>query len=171
MKKFTTRKLVLAALFAALTCVATMSIRIPIYGTQGYIHPGDALVILCGVFLDPVSALLAAGIGSALADLLGGYFIYVPITFAIKGLVAFCGSQLYHGHLGASLHPQAAVAFCGVIDIVFVALGYCLCEIFLYGLPAAVASVPSNIVQGVSGLVIAFILYPLLHGAFERISA
>lgn len=168
MEKNSTRKLVLAALFAALTCVATMSIRIPIYGTQGYIHPGDALVILCGVFLDPVSALLAAGIGSAMADLLGGYFIYVPITFAIKGLIAFCGSQFWHSHLGA-LHPQAAVAFCGVIDIVFVASGYCLCEIFLYGLPAAITSVPSNIVQGISGLIIASVLYPLLHKALERI--
>ncbi|MCC8067882.1 MAG: ECF transporter S component [Clostridiales bacterium] len=165
MNKNATKKLVLAALFAALTCVATMSIRIPIYGTQGYIHPGDALVILCGVFLDPVSALLAAGIGSALADLLGGYFIYVPITFAIKGLIAFCSSQLYHGHLGTHLHPQAAVAFCGIIDIIFVALGYCLCEIFLYGFPAAIASVPSNIVQGISGLIIASVLYPLLRKA------
>lgn len=41
-------------------------------------------MILCGVFLDPVSAFLAAGIGSCMADLLGGYFIYVPITFVIK---------------------------------------------------------------------------------------
>ena len=83
-ERFSTKKLVLSALFAALACVATMSIRIPTPGTGGYIHPGDAIVILCGVFLDPVSAFLAAGIGSCMADLLGGYFIYVPITFVIK---------------------------------------------------------------------------------------
>lgn len=34
------KKLILAALFAALSCVATMSIRIPTPGTGGYIHPG-----------------------------------------------------------------------------------------------------------------------------------
>ena len=55
-ERFSTKKLVLSALFAALACVATMSIRIPTPGTGGYIHPGDAIVILCGVFLDPVSA-------------------------------------------------------------------------------------------------------------------
>ena len=63
-ERFSTKKLVLSALFAALACVATMSIRIPTPGTGGYIHPGDAIVILCGVFLDPVSAFLAAGIGN-----------------------------------------------------------------------------------------------------------
>ena len=40
-----TKKIILAALFAALTCAATMSIRIPTPGTGGYIHPGDAIVI------------------------------------------------------------------------------------------------------------------------------
>ena len=96
-----TKKIVMTALFAALACVATMSIRIPTPGTGGYIHPGDAIVILCGVFLDPVSAFLAAGIGSCMADLLGGYFIYVPITFVIKGLVAFSASHVC-GRLRAS---------------------------------------------------------------------
>ena len=43
--KVNTKKLILAALFAALSCVATMSIRIPTPGTGGYIHPGDAIVI------------------------------------------------------------------------------------------------------------------------------
>ena len=32
------KKIVMAALFAALACVATMSIRIPTPGTKGYIH-------------------------------------------------------------------------------------------------------------------------------------
>ncbi len=40
------KKIIMTALFAALACVATMSIRIPTPGTGGYIHPGDAIVIL-----------------------------------------------------------------------------------------------------------------------------
>ena len=89
------KKLILAALFAALSCVATMSIRIPTPGTGGYIHPGDAIVILSGVILGPVWGFLAGGIGSALSDLIGGYFVYVPITFMIKGLVALAAGLLY----------------------------------------------------------------------------
>lgn len=72
----TLKKLVMAALFAALACVATMSIKIPTPGTSGYIHPGDAIVILAGVFSDLHGDSLAGGIGSAMADLLGGYFVY-----------------------------------------------------------------------------------------------
>ena len=37
------KKIIMTALFAALACVATMSIRIPTPGTGGYIHPGDAI--------------------------------------------------------------------------------------------------------------------------------
>ena len=91
----TLKKLVMAALFAALACVATMSIKIPTPGTSGYIHPGDAIVILAGVVLGPTWGFLAGGIGSAMADLLGGYFVYVPITFVIKGLVSLCSALLY----------------------------------------------------------------------------
>lgn len=91
----TLKKLVMAALFAALACVATMSIKIPTPGTSGYIHPGDAIVILAGVVLGPAWGFLAGGIGSAMADLLGGYFVYVPITFVIKGLVSLCSALLY----------------------------------------------------------------------------
>lgn len=163
--KDNTKKLVMTALFAALACVATMIIKIPTPGTGGYIHPGDAIVILSGIILGPVHGLLAAGIGSAMADLLGGYFIYVPITFAIKGLIALCSAYAYR--FIARKSKTLAIAAGGIIDIVLVAGGYCLCEVFLYGAPAALASVPANFIQGVGGLVLAFILYPVLTAVPE----
>jgi uncharacterized membrane protein len=90
-----TKKLVYGALFAALTCVATMSIHIPTPGTGGYIHPGDALVVLSGIVLGPVYGGFAAGIGSALADFIGGYYIYVPITFVVKFIIAAVVAVVY----------------------------------------------------------------------------
>ena len=54
--KINTKRIVMTALFAALACVATMSIRIPTPGTNGYIHPGDAIVILSGIILGIRSA-------------------------------------------------------------------------------------------------------------------
>lgn len=155
------KKLILAALFAALSCVATMSIRIPTPGTGGYIHPGDAIVILSGVILGPVWGFLAGGIGSALSDLIGGYFIYVPITFVIKGLVAFAAGLLYQKVGKNQKSRYIAVILGGVADIILVAGGYFVCEFFIYGAGAA-ASIPANIIQGVGGLVISCILYPIL---------
>ena len=72
------RKLVLAALLAALTAVATMIIRIPT-PTQGYIHLGDGMVLICGILLGPGLGALAAGIGSMMADLIGGYMAWCPV--------------------------------------------------------------------------------------------
>ena len=155
------KKLILAALFAALSCVATMSIRIPTPGTSGYIHPGDAIVILSGVILGPVWGFLAGGIGSALSDLIGGYFIYVPITFVIKGLVALAAGLLYQKVGKNQKSRYIAVILGGVADNILVAGGYFVCEFFIYGAGAA-ASIPANIIQGVGGLVISCILYPIL---------
>ena len=93
------RKLVLAALLAALTAVATMIIRIPT-PTQGYIHLGDGMVLICGILLGPGLGALAAGIGSMMADLIGGYMAWVPGTFVIKALTALLGGWLYHHMAG-----------------------------------------------------------------------
>ena len=162
-----TKNLVISALFAALVCVATMTIRIPTPGTGGYIHPGDAMVILCGVFLNPAAAFLAAGVGSCMADLLGGYFIYVPITLLIKGSVALLSHYAYRRLAGHFKSPYPAVACCGLIDMALVAGGYFFCEIFLYGIGASLASVPANLIQGFGGLVIASLLFPLLYAVPE----
>ena len=151
----------MAALFAALACVATMSIKIPTPGTSGYIHPGDAIVILAGVVLGPAWGFLAGGIGSAMADLLGGYFVYVPITFVIKGLVSLCSALLYRKVGKNSKSRYIAVILGGVADIILVAGGYCLCEYFIYG-AGAFASVPAILVQGIGGLVLSAVLYPIL---------
>src|SRR5699024_10528955 len=110
------KKVVMTALFAALTCAATMSIRIPTPGTGGYIHPGDALVILSGVILGPAYGFLAGGIGSALSDLLGGYFLYVPITMIIKGLVALVSGLIYQKLSKNQKLRYPAVAMGGVAD-------------------------------------------------------
>jgi len=167
------KKMVMAALFAAFACVATMSIRIPTPGTGGYIHPGDAVVILAGVILGPVWGAAAAGIGSAMADLVGGYFFYVPVTFMIKGAVALIAGVVYRKLGRTPKSRYAAVVLGGVGDIILVAGGYFLCESMVYGTAAAAASVPANLVQGIGGLVMGAALYPLLlavpdirHGAY-----
>ena len=49
----------------------------------------------------------------------------------------------------------------GITDIVLVAGGYFICEFFMYG-AAAAASIPANLIQGVGGLIIFLVLYPIL---------
>lgn len=161
MKNKKTQMIVLTALFAALTCTATMIIRIPTPGTGGYIHPGDALVILCGLILGPGYGFLAAGLGAALSDLIGGYTLYVPATFIIKGLVACLSALLYRRLAHLPKGRFLGVVCGGAIDTVLVTGGYFCFESLIYG-SGALASVPANIIQGIAGLIIALILSPAL---------
>ena len=96
-----TKKIVMAALMAALACVATMIIKIP-SPLKGYLNLGDCIVLVSGWMLSPTYGFLAAGLGSALADVFSGYVTYAPATFVIKGvmaLVAFYGFKLLHNKL------------------------------------------------------------------------
>ena len=92
--KNTTQKIAVTALLAALTCVATMVIKIP-SPMKGYLNLGDCVVLTAGWMLSPVYGFLAAGLGSALADLFSGYVVYAPATFLIKGLMALVARFVY----------------------------------------------------------------------------
>ena len=83
MKNNATKRIVVASMLCALTCVATMVIKIP-SPLNGYLNLGDCVVLLAGWILSPVYGFLAAGLGSAAADLFSGYVVYAPATFAIK---------------------------------------------------------------------------------------
>ena len=80
------RRLVGIALLAALMAVATLVLRIPMPATEGDINVGDAVIVAGALFLGGWSAGLAGGIGSALADGLGGYVHWAPFTlFIVRG--------------------------------------------------------------------------------------
>ena len=162
-----TKHIVTTSLFAAFVCVSTMVIRIPTPSTGGYIHPGDALVIMSGIMLGPYYGFLAASIGSAMADLIGGYFIYIPITFVIKGLIAYLAGTCFKKMDKTKRSRYTAVIIGGIIDILLVSMGYLLCESFLYGFAGALTSVPANVIQGISGMILSMVLYPILFSIKE----
>jgi len=164
------KSLTLTALLAALTCVATMIIRFPT-PSFGYIHLGDSLVLLSGFLLGPVYGAFAAGIGSMFADLLSGYATFAPGTLIIKALCAFVAGTLF-----AKFHNQKFRLLIGGVTGEFIMVaGYFFYQILLlflsasatgFSLNAAVLSSASgiifNIIQGLSGIIVSSMLYPLL---------
>ena len=172
MKNASLRKIIFAALMAALTTDATMIIRIPT-PTQGYIHLGDGMVLLCGALLGPGLGALAAGIGSMLSDLFAGYMSYVPGTFVIKALTAMVGGWLYL-RLSAGADRRAVpvrVVLSGIPAEAVMVIGYFLYEMGMevaMGSNAAAAAtavavgIPMNIVQGVAGVIVCAVLLPVL---------
>ena len=152
----TTQRIVMAALLAALTCVATMIIKIP-SPLKGYLNLGDCVVLLAGWMLSPTYGFLAAGLGSALADMFSGYVTYVPATFVIKGLmalIAFYVFKLLHSKLG----NISSRIISGIVAEVVMVAGYFIFEGFLYGFGPSLVNIPANVIQGIAGLIIGTIL-------------
>lgn len=89
-KSVNVKSLCFTALMAALIFVFTYTFKIPL-GT-GYTHLGDAVIFLSIALLGSKKSSLAAGIGAALGDLVGGYAQWIAPTFFIKLImVLICG--------------------------------------------------------------------------------
>lgn len=151
-----TKRIVMAALMAALTCVATMIIKIP-SPLKGYLNLGDCIVLVAGWMLSPAYGFLAAGLGSALADIFSGYIIYAPATFLIKGLmalIAFGGYKLLSKKVGNSTSRILS----GTAAEIMMILGYYVFEGVMYGFIPSAVNIPANGVQGIAGLIIGVVL-------------
>ncbi len=149
------RALTLAALFTALTTVATLLIQIPT-PTKGYVNLGDSIV------LGPVYGAAAAGIGSAIADIVGGYVVYAPVTLVVKAAMAATSALVIRaaGKRSGSLLPRIAAAASAEVIMV---VGYALFEAVLYhSASAALLGVPANAVQGALGAAVSVAVYELV---------
>ncbi|MCC6040117.1 MAG: ECF transporter S component [Thermofilum sp.] len=99
-----------SALFGALTTLFTVVLTVYIPETRGYFNLGEAGVYLSAVVLPPPWAALAAGLGSALADVILGYYIYAPATLVIKAAEAFAASLLLRRLSGAKMGKAPGLA-------------------------------------------------------------
>lgn len=157
MKHSNTKNLVLSAIFAALTFIATTFLRIPpLFSGVGYIHFGDCLVLMCGFILGPLHGAFAAGLGSALSDIIG-FPVYAPGTLIIKALVALVAGLL----LRLFKKKTVGAVICGFIAELIMVFGYFIYETLIIpdcGFYVALSSIPGSIVQAVSGIIGAAIL-------------
>ncbi len=149
-----TKTLTVSAMLAALACVATL-INVP--SVDGYKNLGDCIVLLSGCLLGPLYGALAAGIGSALSDIILGYAYYAPATLVIKGVMALmCGYAFKKTDV--KIKPVHILVML-IAEAVMVG-GYFAYSLLIVGSEAAAAieSIPGNVLQGVVGIVGAVLL-------------
>lgn len=159
--KTATQKIVITSLFAALTCVATILIKIP-SPLNGYINLGDGIVLLAAWVLPLPYGVIAAGLGSALADVFSGYFVYAPATFVIKALMAIVAYSLYK-LFAKKIKSTVSRIFSGILAEIVMILGYYLFEGVLYGFVSSLVNIPANAVQAVAGIVIGVALITIFE--------
>ena len=143
------------ALMAAVVFVATYAVRIPMpIASGGYINIGDAPVYFAAALLGGPGGMIAAAVGSALADLSAGYVWYIIPTAVVKGLMGLvCGKLMERAGFARFL---VAAAIGGAIMVA----GYAIFETGMFNVYQALAAVPFNLVQLGCGVAVAAAFYP-----------
>lgn len=183
--KTDTRKLTMAAMFAALCYVgfAYLRIDIPVGTEKTAFHLGNVFCVLGALFLGGLWGGMAGAVGLTIADLTSGYVTSAPKTFLLKlgiGLISgLVAHKLFHLSkenrrgslaLGTALSATAGMAFNVVADPV---VGY-FYKTYVLGVPQEAAQIwvkmgaVTTLVNAVVAVIVATLLYLSLRPALER---
>jgi len=138
----------------AVVCLTTLFIRIPL-PSRGYFNFGDVAVVFAGLVLGGIISKKriiwgfgVGGLGSALADILGGFAIFSPLTLIAKGL---------EGAMAAFSSQRTAMMnyFFLLIGGALMVATYFIGEVLMpnIGYQGAVSEVIPNIIQAIGGIV------------------
>ena len=167
-EKRTALHISLIAVSAALVAVFTIAVRIPVPATAGYISLCDAAVVFVSYAFGPFTGLIAGGLGSAFADLLGGYPQFALLSFIVHGLEALLAGLLVKKN--SQSIPTMIVG--AIISIIIVCGGYLLLEtLFITTFSSALVEVPMNALQSGVGAVIGLLLYAGVRKAYRNLDA
>lgn len=147
-------------IFMAIVFIGVYFIKIPSPG--GYAHIGDSMIFLTVLFLGTKRGAIASGVGAAIADILGGYMVWVIPTLVFKGVMAYVmGTLITKKAFG--LHGRALWIVSAIIGGIAQSIGYTIVRAFVYGPAIAVASIAGLAFQVISGVIIALVLSEALR--------
>lgn len=145
-------ELALSGVFTALVCLLTMYVQVQIIPAKGgLVHIGNVPLFFAAAFFGKKVGALCGGLGMALSDLLTPWAIYAPISLIVVGAMGFVfGAIVNKKPTLVRLIPAAAAALAIKLG------GYYIGEMILYrSFALPLASIPGNIIQIVTGAVIA----------------
>lgn len=171
MHRINTKRMILNALMVALVFIATKLTTIPGPVPPGYINLGDAVIIIAAVLFGGRTGMIAGAIGSALADLASFAYIYIPITFIVKGLEGLIIGVISNkkGNSDNQKKNMFIVFLASIIGAFEMVAGYFVAEAYILGFidktlgfSAAVTSLPFNTAQGIVSVAVGYSLTLLL---------
>jgi uncharacterized membrane protein len=163
---FDAKTVALMAVLTAVTTALTMVVRIPFALTKGYITLADVGVLFAGFALGPMVGLIAGGLGTGLADAIGGYPQWMVASFVIHGLQGLVAG--YIGHR-AKL-PRMILGF--LVGAIIMVVGYFLVSAFVfgYGVGPSLTDGLGNIGQAIAGGLIGIPLVFAVRKAYPPIN-
>ncbi len=173
-KTLSTRWVALNGVMIAVVFLATRFVSIPGPVAPGYINLGDSMIMLAAILLGNPGAMIIGAFGSALADLAYGAFVFIPVTFIVKGLEGLVIAAIYnraHPIFGirpkSNGHMKRLVAV--IAGAVVMVAGYFVSELYLlrmvddaFGWSFAVSELPFNLIQGFASCIVGYILSTVL---------
>lgn len=174
-KTISTKQIVLVALLAALTCAGSfLRIKVPsVVGTSAF-HLGNILCALSGILLGPWLGGLAAGLGSAIYDMLDPVYISECwLTFLMKGaygLVAGLIIRCRTNRWGYGKATVAAVAGAVTYALLYLSKTFFYSGMLMHGLTADAAwiTVIEKLPATTFNAVVAIVGAPLLAVALRK---
>lgn len=160
MGKMNTKDIAKCGLMAALTFIFTYTFKIP--SPNGYTHLGDCFILIAVLILGKEKGAVAGGIGASLADLIGGYMVWVVPTFFIKAIMAYIMGIIVENILpNVKFNYIIGASLGGVVQIIL----YTLVKIPIFGLPYAITRLPGLVVQTVVAIVLSIVIISVLNKA------
>ncbi len=153
-----TKKIAITGLLMAIICITTMFFKIPIPG--GYAHIGNAFIFLACFVLDKRDSTIACGVGSAMADLLGGWYMWIIPTLIIKSIMGFVIALLMSKTFNIKGFKTAFALIMGTVVMV---IGYVVSGIIIMdSFAASLTQVPGLVLEDIVGIVIFYIVGAML---------
>ena len=157
-------RIALVAVLIALTAVFTLLIRVPT-PAKGYVNLSDVAITFAALSFGPWVGLVAGGVGTALADLLGGFAPFAPLTLVAHGVQGLVIGWICRRN--RSLPVMIAAWAAGALVMVG---SYLVGEGLIYtGWPPALAEAPLNAFQALVGGVVGIPLVIAVRRAFPQV--
>lgn len=155
--KLSTREVCEVAVMSAVVFLATFVPKIPI--PLGYAHLGDAAIFLIAMKYSRRVGILSACIGSALADLIGGFALWILPTIIIKAVMT---------EIFLRLDKVQFILAVGLACL-WMAIGYTIFGAILYeSIEAGLTSFPGLFVEGLLNLAVTIFISFSSWKFFER---
>ncbi len=156
----------ISALMIALTTVFTLLVRVPVPATGGYINLSDVAITFSALTFGPLVGFLAGGIGAGLADVLGGYAQWAPLTLLAHGV-----EGLIIGYIGYN-RDITKMTVGWLFGGLFMVFAYFLGEATIMGIgwAGALQEIPGNLFQMLAGGAVGIPLVQVVRRAFPQVA-
>lgn len=140
-----TKKLTTLAILTALTTALSLLFVLPVPQTKGVVTLCEAGIYTTALLLGGPSGAIVGSLSGGMIDFLSGYPEWALFSILIHGCQGYLTGRFRH-------YPLLALCLGSVTMI----LGYAAATTIMFGFGAGIASILSNSLQNVFGILVAF---------------